>query len=245
MRNQKGATLVETVIVLPLFLFGVLYFIWWAVTINERTALETGVGNAIRLAATRGNPGLVRKKLISQVHAWNEAGDGVAPTGYSPVEELLIWPPAAWNDVKLYFNDDMIAPLLGVEPLLSAPYFQKLPPEYIYTIIYVLQSLRQSIGNSIRFPCDPSAPDGAGCVLCKFLNPVTLDSTPLTSNSPAPSEIPRRTIALECTYKPASHLLGPLRGMLSAISGPLGGPSGFQFKVKRVLTFNSGIIEEN
>lgn len=251
---ESGATLIETLIILPLFLFLILLVIWYGVSLNERATLDTAVGHGIRLAATRGNTRLVHDEILTSVHTWNGEAIGTSVFTHPKLKELLVFPgtlpdgsPAQWGDVRPILNHDVVGAFEGT---LSDLYggqtpFQKLPPEYIYTIIYIHQTVRQSLGDSVRYPCNPNDPDGAGCLLCSFLNPETFTAQPnLQYNVGHPGEPPpTNLIAVECSYRPATFLLTPLVKMLSMVS-----PNGYAFSpytltVRRRFTFFNGSLD--
>jgi len=220
LRSERAATLVETVIILPLFLFLILLVIWIGVSFHERATLATAVGAGIRAASTRSDMLLMNSQdgIISAVQGWI-----ANPPTPQELRDVLAYnltdPPNANEWGEHYYQ----APLGTYKEVFGealgpgAPIYH-LPKSYIYTLIYIHESIRQSVGKSVRFPCDPTEGgitppiDRNGCVGCRFLNPETFDFLPHPT-------IPTDRIAIQCQYRPANMIFGPLTRMLSLMTG--------------------------
>jgi hypothetical protein len=80
------------------------------------------------------------------------------------------------------------------------------------------------LGNRVRYPCDPAAPDGGGCLLCVFNNPRVIGSSNLflcdgtiqppptyycENDLPNPDTISTH-INMECKYAPSNVIVRTL-----------------------------------
>ena len=201
-QSKAGATLVELAIVLPFLLFGVLFFIWIGVMMHAKSSLDASVTRALRLAATRGADEISGVDTIPRIHGWVAIPQTITD---AQVEPLLAYntPAGDWHS----WYDQRANEVFGQN-------FQDLSPEYVYSVVYVNESMKQSIGTSLKYPCDPAdLSEGAGCLGCWFLNPETLNPGEAYA-----SFAPRRRIGLECRFQPATGLLRPLVAVLSMIS---------------------------
>jgi hypothetical protein len=243
-QNAHGATLVETAIFLPLFLFGILFFVWLGVTWNEKSTLNAGLGNAVRIGATRGNSTTTHQNILVDVDNWSPISAPSSPS--NTVQDLLAYNnlpngTTDWSTARQFYDDPSPpAPLRSSHQIFtSITYLQEMPPQHKYTLIYIYQSLRQSIGNSIRYPCNPhDATNGAGCVSCRFLNPETQADNPNISDPPSGD-----VIAVSCDYRPANFILAPLYGLLGIISRVSGtNVPVFVLKASKRFVFQSGEI---
>lgn len=239
--DPRGATLIETAILLPFLLFLIFFIVWKGVSINEQTALETGLGNALRLGATRGDASLVRSEILPGIHSWVATPPGSPPSLAPPpkIGELLVWPDGNlnWGPASLLLDGKTIEVFTGVST------FQSLPAQYVYVLVYVYQSLRQSIGNSIRYPCDPDSTtqgNGPGCVLCQFMNPIDMGTA---SGSYTDFPPPTNVIAVRCRYRPALFLFGPLYRLMHIMSGSSGPLPAHILTAQKRFTFNTGEID--
>lgn len=211
-RGERGVAFVELAMTLPIFLMGILFFTWLGISFNATNSLKSAVSRAIRLAATRGPDDLLGAEVISDVHNWRKDEDDV---GRMPV--LLSSPAKHWGDALTHY-DAAVAAVFG-----SSWTLRDLPPEYTYALVYVNEAMRQSVGATLRFPCDANDPvNGAGCLNCEFLNPDTLKSASQVlkdGDSAYDIDPPRRSIGLECSYQPQTVVLTPLLRLISILAG--------------------------
>lgn len=193
--------MVEIAFCLPiamLFIFGIAWISFW---LHAKSSLDSALNHSIRLAATRGVQETVGSAIIQDVQDFTN-GYGMS----TDLQDLLTY-NVPWDSTVETYYDDL------TEATFSSHTLQQLPPEYIYFYIYVGEALRQSVGDYVKYPCDPTEPDGAGCLSCAPLNPTTLDLTPTTD------EPPRRSMGFECSFRPASVFLSPVAGLVKIISG--------------------------
>lgn len=196
-REQHGIALLELAIYLPLFLFLLFSGIFVATTLNARSALTSAVHN-VRLAFTRGQSDLVGSEVIADVQNWKFGGGS-----WDNLKPLLATPDL--EDSALSHYTDMSQAQFGVG-------FEQLPSSYIYSHVYVAQSMVQSVGAGVRFPCNPDEPDGAGCLDCRSA------PDPTTPPGTAPTE-DTRFIGITCRYRPSGVIVGAVEGLLGLVSG--------------------------
>ncbi|MCO6431307.1 MAG: pilus assembly protein [Deltaproteobacteria bacterium] len=213
--RSRGASIVEFVLLLPLFLFLMLFFIWYGVSLNAKTSLISAVTNGVRLAATRGKASVYRK-------VGNIAGLDTWAGAISDIDEAHTTGPTArvGNPGGLLVSPHEVFDVYNAKAtstfgrgMLSIPF-----PEYTYAVAYAVQMMRMSVGSALRFPCDPYGADGDGCLMCRPVNPDTYSDAPYTAPLDATGTAARR-IAVRCDYKPKSVVLTPLLRMLSIVTG--------------------------
>ncbi len=166
--------MVETAILLPLFLFGVLFFLWLAVTVNARNSLSSAIENGVRLAFSRGQGQLVGIRaggLLSSVQNSLTGGSFNPPSG-SPVTALLHRgnAPSPFGGGGWYMQEWRRT----FGPSTNA---NDIPPHYVMALAQTYEGLVHSIGPSLRFPCDPRGAgpnNGPGCARCTNLHPMSI-----------------------------------------------------------------------
>lgn len=236
--REQGASIIEFVVLLPLFLFTLLFLIWFGATIHAKTSLASAVTNGLRLASTRGRGDVIGQYYSDSVdshfvgiipnldaaHASIDARDGSTIPG-APLDARALGLLSHGMDGNAEETMDDLntatADVFAGYKLFDIPF-----PEYSYAIAYASQAMRMSVGSKLRFPCDPHKEDGEGCLLCRPVNPITMDDTPFAGDY----QIVGKRIALRCDYRPSSFILTPLLRMLSLISGGAFGDNG-GFKV--------------
>ena len=201
--------MVELAIVLPFLLFGILFFIWLGIMMHAKSSLDSAVTRALRLAVTRGAEEISGVDTIPRIHGWLAVPQTYGDSDVEPLLAYNLDPSTNW----LSWYDDRASEVFGGG-------FQSLPPEYVYAVVYVNESMKQSIGSSIKYPCDPaSLENGSGCLGCWFLHPESL-----APGEPYMDTVPRRRLGLECRFQPSSGVLKPLVAMLSLISTQTSSP---------------------
>jgi hypothetical protein len=222
--------MIETAIILPLVLVAIFVAIGLAAIANGRSALSSAMTEAIRLAATRGDQALMGgEQMISPVESYRSGDD------LSILKPLLSSGEVKDEDFKLFLND-CFGRIHGTTSL------KELPPQYIYSLVFINQALQQSIGPSLKFPCIPpgGSPPGAGgacpiersagCVSCYLINPDTFDFT-AASADPDPNRY-----AIRCEYSPSSVFLDPIYRIFSVFSSN-GASGGAALVIKRDRLF--------
>jgi len=216
-RSNSGAVLIELALALPLFLALILGIIWASQLFQAQTTLTAAVGNSLRLGITRGNELEMGMDIIAAVQTY----DG--PT----LKQLLISADLHDTLELTDYNDLGVFSVLhdsAEQPL----YLQDLAlhyPEFVYSLIYINATMRNSIGASVRYPCDPDpaegeVDDGAGCLLCVFRNPY--DPDPLAPYFLAEYPQLTREVAIECSYRPGGGLTKTVFNLLALASGAVG-----------------------
>jgi len=203
--ESKGAVLIELALALPIFLAVIFGIIWVSQLYQAQTALTAAVGNSMRLGVTRGNELEIGVDIIEAVQTYEE----------SVLSQLLISPNMPNAELFDYGNLEVFNVFNGISTLnqLSAEY-----PEFVYALIYIKASMRNSLGNSVRYPCDPADSDGAGCLLCTFKNPHGPPDEPYL-----PPGLSAREMAIECRFRPGGGLTNVVYTLLSLATGVVGG----------------------
>ena len=216
--SERGVTLVEVSFGLPLLLLGIYAVIFFSMTLNARGSLTSAVSNGTRLAFTRSVDAEMGTTLIPEVRAYLNSG---IATG--ALDQLLAT-PGLENVAFLpgnggwYMNQWNSTLSLGGD-------ISKLPPSYLYALVYTYRHFRQSVGGTVRFPCDPHDPvNGAGCLRCTNLNATTgtraasLPSAPILGDS----DYDLNAVGVSCEYRPADLFFTPLLRLVSGGSiGPI------------------------
>jgi len=215
--DSRGVTLIEVSFGLPLLLLGIYAVIFFSMTLNARGSLTSAVSNGTRLAFTRSVDAEMGTTLIPEVRAYLNSGSatgaldqllatpGLENTAFIPGGGG--WYMTEWNATLSLGND-----------------ISKLPPSYLYALVYTYRHFKQSVGSTVRFPCDPHDPvNGAGCLRCTNLNAST------ASRAPSPNTLPilgdpdydLNAVGVSCEYRPADLFFTPL---LRLVSGGTIGP---------------------
>jgi hypothetical protein len=187
-------------------------------TLNARGSLSSAVSNGARLAFTRSVDAEMGTTLIPEVQAYLNSGiatgaldqllatPGLESTAFIPGAGG--WYMSQWN-ATLGLNNDI----------------SKLPASYLYALVYTYRHFKQSVGNTVRYPCDPHDPvNGGGCLRCTNLNATTGSRAPSPNMSPALGDpnYDLNAVGVSCEYRPADFFFTPLLRLVSGGSiGPI------------------------
>lgn len=215
MRKRKcqfGVVFTEIALLLPIIISFVFFSLWIGVTLNARTSFTSALGNAPRLALTRGDATRSGTALIAAIESWHESGE---------VSQDLLRLMASSHfqpfDINYY---NLLDPQHSPTVEVFGRTLQEMPPAYSYVLVYTYEALHQSVGGSLRYPCDPyghsnhDALSGSGCLSCRFLHP--FDYSP---GAPLVRDPPITRIRLSCDFQPDNTLLRPALRFLSLLGG--------------------------
>lgn len=208
----EGAAFVEFIFALPVFFLLITFFMWLAVLLNARTSLTLALGYATRLALTRADDARVGKDLILPVNDWIDNG-----RVDESLARLLFADTKGADWAHYSSSNSSLSPVASV----FGESLQDMPKQYAYILIYIYESIRQSVGSSARFPCDPrnldgtDDSDGFGCVKCEFLHPQDLS----LENERYGLDVPRTRARIRCEYKPDGVLSRLVSGMFGLVTG--------------------------
>lgn len=230
--RERGVTMIETAVFLPLMLLIVFIILFLATLLNARSSLTAAVGSGARLGYTRArvqmdvNNNGAPEEMIGAVADWqrNSGSLAVAPQ----LLGLLASPEfqSEGQSVEAFLNVLTTATFPGFA-------FKELPSTYIYAQIYALQAMRDSVGD-VRFPCNPGDPtmpqtahDGPGCLACVPLRPPgAIDAYKGYDPDPAVFESQNRAggfdtswVGIRCSYRPSNAILGTVESLLGLVSG--------------------------
>lgn len=218
--QELGVSFVEIALTLPLFIIGIFAFIWLAQYWNAKSSLSYAVGNALKLAQTRGNP-LIENSSMPGYGLIPQVDDFLAGN-QNALDEFLASPDLRASGYIDYYNEVTIGEFCVVDLVRGKCDLSTIPTEYIYALIYVNESMRQNIGSGLRYPCDPTEDDlskgGPGCLSCKFESPKAYLGVSAASGATA------SIIDLTCTYQPNLAVLSSVVGMLKVLTGNIAMP---------------------
>lgn len=248
--NCLGATMIETAILLPLVLLIFFFMIWLGVMSNTQGIFKQSVGNALMLASTRGDVLLMRKDIIPEFATW------VSGPPPREIRNLLAWDkapvtswsaPASWGSSPESVMQNITLKNVRLAGNASPPSINAMPERYIYTLIYIYQSLRQGIGNELRYPCadiNASTPDDylsqstfAGCLVCRFDDPANGNNLFNVDTSNV------QKIKISCYFRPNETILRPLASLIDIVSKTTGaGSNPLVMKLTRTIDPSVGLI---
>ena len=223
-----GAALLELVLVLPLLLLGIFYIVWNAQIGNERGALVSAVTLGIRSGITRGNPVLSGENPNTGAGALLPSLSTIDWTDEATQRLLAAGPATLVADAPLFYQT-------WTETVFPGSTFETLPREYIYSLVYTLNHLRDSLGSRVRFPCLPDGEEvgsgpttqGPGCVACRFVNPSATSQADAYNAftdcaTPANCSAPVNRFGIQCLYQPDNLVLDPIFQLTSLLTGERG-----------------------
>lgn len=227
-RPESGAIIVEVTIAIGVMLAVIFMLLWIAVNFNNASSLTVAVANATRLGATRGNLHYMGydvnnvsfdRGIIAELDAYQKTG-----TASQRVQNLLSSADIGWQDAEEAYD-------LWTDEVYERE-FHELPLQLLYVIAYVNESMMMSVGESIRYPCDPlneepvdpdTALQGRGCLMCRFIDPQADDiddvytppsgvlGLPGMGDGPGDDDDGEiRDFALLCKFRPRPFLADPL-----------------------------------
>ena len=227
-KSQQGAIYIEYIFTIPLVLFGVFFFIWIGFIFNAKSAFTTSIYRSLKLGATRAqalDQGGVH--LIPEVGDWLASPSGTSPVGFGRLGQLLAH-GVDWTDAIEYYKAD------GLNPDPNKPDrpvgwvfdsdLHDMPAQYTYALIYAYQAMQISIGDTVRYPCNPdlNSKEASGCLRCIYVNP---DSDPPGDiYSQADDDAPVGNYGFHCRFQPSHTFLNPIITALSILTGDIDRP---------------------
>ena len=236
--HQEGVAFTEAVIALPLFLLLVFGCYAAAIWFNTTASLSAAVPRAQLAAGSRGKVALVPNQIAMMIDQWKAGTDTVprsellsllASPGIDSSMVMLNLDRIATSSCSepngsngggggggVGGEHGVMDPLgaggihgaLG--NLTDCPYqhFKELPTHYILTWIYIAESMRLSIGDSLRYPWNPAEAPG---LFCTFIPPNRL----LLGENPLEWSLN----AVVCEVGPDIPGIGVINRMIAKLSG--------------------------
>ena len=137
--------MVEIALALPLFILGVMIFVWLGMALNARTSLKYAMAEAMGLARQRA--ALKTSPGIEAVIAHR-----------ARTHNLLVHNVPASDADSYYRNHDIMNPL-NIVPTESWR---------VYALVFTYEAMKKSLGEALRYPCLPDEPGGENCLACSF-----------------------------------------------------------------------------
>ncbi|MCB0331284.1 MAG: hypothetical protein KDD70_16555 [Bdellovibrionales bacterium] len=225
--RESGAVLVELGFTLPLLLL----FGFGAVYLGHVFSAESGLltaSAATRIAVTRAqirppDPSVLADYPIPAVRDYAVNGN-VTPR----LEGLLSSPEdlAAAGDLESLYDPLIATVFPDIDPTIAGPQpgtLSDLSEEYLYSMVYSINLLRQTLGNATKVPCIGNMQPG--CIRCL---PLPEPNDPTNPNVPG-------FAGIQCEYVPASIFVRSLVGM----AGLLGSGNELAF-LERVTQSHAG-----
>jgi hypothetical protein len=243
--SERGATLLETALFIPFLLIIIYIVLFISTMLNARASLTAAIGSGVRLAYTRAQVRTVTgtnvDPLIPAVAQFQNNNVSLRTSGLTPLLTLRVDPESA---------GPFLDALTG-RPERNYPGFdfRELPTSFIYAYIFILQSMRQSVGD-IKFPCNPdeddlsatTGSDGPGCLMCEPLHPggdgvyQGYDSNyGVFESQNRAGGFDTKWIGLECSYRPSNALIGPIERLLGFMGA---GGSGSKMIITRRFIYD-------
>ena len=226
--------MIEVVLMLPLFLLGIFFILWIAYVYNSKKALVSSLENGVRLASTRGKAGLFEGMPITAGVEEFKSG-ALREVDYFILNDEagglgVIRPLLEHNIPTKTFDELYNAQVKKIFSSLGKSKLSELPAYYTYALVYAHKAMRMTVGDSVKYPCDPRNPDpsdktdGENCLWCRPVNPVTMDDTPFDPDRKEngitlDATLLLRRVAIRCDYKPGGMIVRPFLKMLGIMQG--------------------------
>ncbi|RMD85478.1 MAG: pilus assembly protein [Candidatus Dadabacteria bacterium] len=201
--SDQGFVIAEIAFSLPVYLVLLFAIVMYSMAFTANGALQSAVGT-VRLAYTRANVNVVGSQIIPVVESWRSTGNA------SPALLSLLGSPGYRAGAIAYYN------ALTEQEFGSGVYLSDLPSAYTYAIIYAVKYMEQNLGK-INYPCNPSGPQGRGCLECRPIPPQsTLSNGPVVTDPNDPA-FDYTWVGIRCRYSPDSIMFSLISSLYSVI----------------------------
>lgn len=209
--HQQGATLIEIAIAIPIVLAVIFFTISISLALNARFSLHSSMINGVKLGLSRSDASRLGMQFVTNytskgmnpfVDSWYY---GSSPS-FSTIPEDFFCKGVSYDECK----DNMTSLVFAKFDQQSlTPPSPDLPPSYFYTLFYIYQSMEQSIGSSLRYPCST---DQSWCMFCQFQDPGF--NADLNGNYEGTYPLTSESIHLTCSIRPWGTILGSVFALL-------------------------------
>jgi hypothetical protein len=217
-KQLRGAALLEIIICLPVLLMMMWLFLYVGIMYNARSSLVSAMENSLRVALTRSNLSLSMADEESLYQYLDTLCSSLSGSGRNALEPILFANQKEEAGIDEYNRNT--AHWKDWYQSGEGALFCEQPLHNIYAIVFIQLTMQNSVGNSVKFPCDPRSDDkdaGAGCMRCIPLNPCSLDRS-LVKSSCDQSTIFHR-VAIECEFRPDSVFVAPFDALANLVTG--------------------------
>ena len=198
--RARGVVMVEAAFTVAVVLLVTLGAIVLTTMVNAKATLDVGVGRGLRMGATRGNIERSLSNVIPDIDVWQRTGTDAPPSTLKP---FLFSADSTLDHYDSWAEDRFKRK------------FRELPREWIYTMVYVNESLRQSLGGSLRYPCDATERSNLSCLDCRFIDPLLRPPDGVSSSS----DLRLNPLRMECSYTPLAASFAPVLSLVEFLSG--------------------------
>lgn len=212
LHTERGSTFTEFALIVPIVLIILFLGVWLSLFVHAKASVTAAVNQAVRLGVTRSDSLGVGKEMISRLHAnpfWTSAN------------YKLFCHNIDNTDCRDFYNT-WAQTNFAVD-------FENLPIAHRYVLLYAHEGIRLSIGNSVRYPCEPDAPDGGRCLACQTLPPNTFGVMPDSKT---------RTV-LQCDYNVQTAFDRPITALFAATTSAQNNP---RYIISRRMFFDMALF---
>jgi hypothetical protein len=220
--HQLGAVFLELLLGLPVMLMVIWLFIYIGIIFNLRASLTSAMDNSVRNALPRSALSLslppgrflygALDDLCGALSSSDPKLDQLLFSGVDRAEGLTYYDNQSRHWKDWYGGSNSVDTAQGL--------FCSQPLHNLYAIIFTSVIMKNAVGNTIRYPCDPLSSErghGAGCMSCIALNPCSLNTAQVSENCPEETLFHR--IVLECTARPAGVIVAPFDALSKLVTG--------------------------
>lgn len=211
--GERAVVIIEAIFEVVLVLIAVWSVLLFTFVLASKVTLELGVSRALRAGVTRGNIDRAATVTIPDINTWHATARGSSSSSSpTPPQDLLSFLKSAQGDLAHYDS-------WANERFKRS--FAALPVEWLYTLVYINESVRSSLGSLVQYPCDATVSGPYGCLDCRFTDPLLRAAAEVSSNT----ILERNPLRVECAIRPPMALTAPLASFVSSLSRRPGFPS--------------------
>jgi hypothetical protein len=215
---QFGAVMLEFVLVFPILLALIFIAIWYSYVMNAKSSFVYATKAAARGALTRGDPYRVMGELAltgTSWHDWYNSANGNLDLFCNiPGEDCTDGTNSGPRWTKPLWDPDLASGAGAFCGVAESTLLARMPASYHYALLYTYRAIHQGVGNTAKFPCDPTPSTVAanGCVRCYI-------HIPTGSNYDCNSTFfPIQNIKMTCDFRPDNLLMSPIIALLGTFT---------------------------
>ncbi len=211
--NERGSTFTEFALIVPIVLIILLMGMWLSLFVHAKASVTSAVNQAVRLGITRSDSAGIGREMIARLHT----------TPFWTTANYELFCHNVDNTDCKNFYDNWAQTNFAVD-------FDQLPISHRYVLVYAHEAVRISIGNTIRYPCEPDTVGGGRCLACRMLPPNSLGALPDSKT---------RTV-LRCDYNVETAFDRPITALFAATASPRDEP---RYVISRTMFFDTALFD--